>query len=212
MADPNRSHDTTGDTPLTEATREGHIACVEALLADPRVDLTVETRSGYTATMIAARKGSKPLLQLLLADPRVDEVSVNKAVAAGIMHGHVHLLAILLSDERVDPNNRMNYGWGFWTPLMAAAYFGHISAVAMLLADDRTRPNEYDHQGETALIISIHYGRYAVLKEILSRSLMSRIKPSDARGRAWVLFYNRALRAVKVHSIMFLRLLQFLLD
>jgi ankyrin repeat protein len=54
-----------GDTALHLAARNGHEACVQILLKDPRVKLTLKNHRGESLLYIAAKKDSKSMLKMI---------------------------------------------------------------------------------------------------------------------------------------------------
>src|SRR5262245_31482783 len=62
--DPN-THETSGQSALTLAVREGSTQVIEALLKHPQIDLNAPNSVGETALMLAALKGNLGLVQRL---------------------------------------------------------------------------------------------------------------------------------------------------
>jgi hypothetical protein len=82
------------------AARDGHIAVVERLLQDERVDPSAD--NNY-AVRLAARDGHIAVVERLLQDERVDpSAGDNYAVRWAAENGHLAVVERLLEDDRVD--------------------------------------------------------------------------------------------------------------
>jgi ankyrin repeat protein len=125
-ADDNRNRNRNRAIAIQLAAKNGHLAVVERLLQDERVD---PSASNNLAIRMAAQNGHLTVVERLLQDPRVDP-SAN-AIQFAAVRGHVAVVERLLDDDRVDPsaNNNNAVRW--------AAHFGHLAVVDRLLEDDR---------------------------------------------------------------------------
>lgn len=77
---------------------------VDALLDDPRIDVTAQTSDGCTALSLAATMGHGEMLQILLRDPRLDVNAgnhVRETCAASYLHSQWIGRAGLANDARV---------------------------------------------------------------------------------------------------------------
>jgi hypothetical protein len=111
------------------AAENGHLAVVERLLQDKRVDPSAD--DNY-AVRWAAQNGHLAVVERLLQDKRVDpSADDNYAVRLAAENGHLAVVERLLQDERVDPSTT--------TPDNYAVRWenGHLAVVDRLLEDDR---------------------------------------------------------------------------
>jgi hypothetical protein len=114
---------------LRWAARKGHLAVIERLLQDERVDPSAD--NNY-AVRLAAENGQLAIVDRLLQDQRVDPSADNNyAVRLAAENGHLAVVDRLLQDKRVDPSANANWAVRF------AAEFGHLAVVDRLLKDDR---------------------------------------------------------------------------
>lgn len=119
-------------TPLFDACKYGHVAVVERLLADPRVDPAAPQvdDTPYCALHVAATFGQLAVVERLLADSRVDVAAdFDGVLAEAAAHGHALVVDRLLRDPRVDCS--ADYF------IHDAAINGHVAVIARLLADPR---------------------------------------------------------------------------
>lgn len=158
-ADPLLS-DHQGQTPLTLASRQGHVRVLAVLLHWARMQdkevalkLTEHVDSdGWTGLRSASWGGHTEALRLLLdagADVDGCDSEGRTALRAAAWGGHEEIVRILLqygaSVNKADSNGR--------TPLIAAAYMGHQEAVEILL-DHEAQVNLADGDGRTALCVT----------------------------------------------------------
>ena len=107
----------------------GHDKVVKFLLADPRVDPSVEDN---WPIRMASYNGNFTTVKLLLSDPRVDpSVNNNDAICVASCNGKFNVVEILLKDPRVDPSTRNNY------PFHMASIKGNKDIVNLLKCDSR---------------------------------------------------------------------------
>jgi ankyrin repeat protein len=107
----------------------GHIAVVERLLQDERVDPSADHNC---AILLAAQNGHLAVVERLLQDVRVDPSAHNNdAVRWAARCGQLAVVERLLRDERVDPTAGDNYA------VRQAARNGHLAVVDRLLEDNR---------------------------------------------------------------------------
>ena len=80
----------------------GHLAVVERLLQDQRVD---PSANNQWAIRWSSKYGRLPVVGRLLQDPRVDPSSDNQfAIRSANENGHVEVVRFLLHNPRVDPS------------------------------------------------------------------------------------------------------------
>ncbi|CAH6420926.1 Hypothetical protein POVR2_LOCUS293 [uncultured virus] len=112
------------------------------LLNDPRVDVVEQ---GEGALVMAAIDGQLDILKLLLDDARVRTRSaLNSAVNAG----HVEVVRMLLSYDRVDPSEGKNVA------IRTAVKWGYNDMIELLLANNRVRTS-LANEGAGLILIAI---------------------------------------------------------
>ncbi|XP_037095125.1 ankyrin repeat domain-containing protein 50 [Syngnathus acus] len=158
-ADPLLS-DHQGQTPLTIASRQGHLDVLHVLLDWVRIRnmqtaatmLEHADNDGWTALRSAAWGGHSEAVRLLLdagADVDGCDAEGRTALRAAAWGGHEETVFILL-DYKAQPNKADRKGR---TPLIAAAYMGHHEVVEMLL-DHEAQVDLADGEGRTALSVA----------------------------------------------------------
>ncbi|KAJ0005825.1 hypothetical protein NQD34_015719 [Periophthalmus magnuspinnatus] len=152
--------DQQGQTPLTLASRQGHVKVLKVLLDwAEKQENEVATRmmeqvdvEGWTALRSAAWGGHIEVVKLLLdagADVDGCDAEGKTALRAAAWGGHEEIVRILLkygaNFDKADCNGR--------TPLIATAYMGHQETVEILL-DHGAEVNFADGDGRTALSVA----------------------------------------------------------
>lgn len=149
-----------GQTPLTLASRQGHVEVLSVLLEwaknqQPETAVRMMEHvdnEGWTALRSAAWGGHSEAVRLLL-DARADvdgcDGEGRTALRAAAWGGHEETVLTLLDYgaqvDKADSKGR--------TPLIAAAYMGHHEAVEILL-DHNAEVNLADGDGRTALSVA----------------------------------------------------------
>lgn len=158
-----------GWAPLASAAGAGHLAVVDRLLRDDRIEVNVATPQGYTPLHLAALQGHVPVIRRLLADPRIipdpllDTGDTPIHIACNI--GWVAAVEALWEDPRIDPDPLRLDGHN---PFFLAAQAGHLDIVRTYLA----RPGMRYHtlggsDGLGAIHAAVCDGRTAVVRELL---------------------------------------------
>lgn len=169
--------------------------CVEAFLADPRVDLTADDNC---VIRLAAKKGHVKCVELLLADERVNPAdNDNLAIGLAAQNGHLECVELLLADKRVNPAGGYNHA------ICMAACFGHEGCVKLLLSDKRVDPNAVQlpkcHPSVHSLIRSVQECEGANLDAFKQMNL--NILPNDVLDT--LISRNRPFRKVYRHLLKF---------
>ncbi|XP_037646230.1 ankyrin repeat domain-containing protein 50 [Sebastes umbrosus] len=152
--------DQQGQTPLTLASRQGHVQVLSVLLEwtkSQKPETAVRMmehvdNEGWTALRSAAWGGHGEAVRLLLdagADVDGCDAEGRTALRAAAWGGHEEIVLTLLDyGARVDKADSKGR-----TPLIAAAYMGHHEAVEILL-DHNAEVNLADGDGRTALSVA----------------------------------------------------------
>lgn len=134
------------DDPLTLAAQHGHIAIVERLLADPRVDPSVRGEKSAIAAAVdgydASRCSTVAVLQRLLADPRVD---ADDGVRTCVEGSNDAALRVMLQFPSVELGRANNQALRF------AAATAQPKVLELLLGDPRVDPLVRSSKGKSAL-------------------------------------------------------------
>ncbi|KAH6903928.1 ankyrin repeat-containing domain protein [Coprinopsis sp. MPI-PUGE-AT-0042] len=156
-------------SPLMLAAHSGHLACAEALLSLPGIDINLGDLIGWNALMHAAYNGHIECMQRLVEVP---DINVNAAGQEGwtaficaVCKGNTEAVKVLLGlHDRVDINARDENGW---TPLICAVRWGHIEVAKLLPGTPGIDINATDRDGWTALMHAAHLGRTEIVKQVL---------------------------------------------
>lgn len=136
---PNAIDPRSGESALILALREGSGRVVDALLAEPGIDLEINAPNTNTALMMAAFKHNKPAVVALLAKGAVVNRPGWTALHYAAASGDDEIAKILLQrGARIDAEAPARF-----TALMIAAREGQESTVRLLLEEgaDATRQN-----------------------------------------------------------------------
>jgi ankyrin repeat protein len=144
---------------VRRAAKGGHIAIVERLISDPRVEPNA-------ALLFAAKYGQMAIVELLLGCERVNPAAYNNyAIRMAASGGHVAVVERLLKDLRCDPTAAfcVAAGGGHVAvvdllfekganptgdnnyAIRMAASGGHIAVIERLLSDERVDPTVHDN-------------------------------------------------------------------
>lgn len=134
-----------------EASREGNIKVVEAILSSSPEFLKLKNEKGYTAFILSSYHNHRNLSRLLIkkgADPCEVDSRGNNALMGVLFKGHEELIADLI--DKCDVNHANTEGQ---TPLMYASLFGREEAVKKLISLGARRDMQ-DRNGRTALSLA----------------------------------------------------------
>lgn len=148
-----------GQTPLTAACDKVQPGLARLLLSQPGVDPNQRDEDGNMPLAHVHDSSHLPILKVLLEDARTDPAlrDVHGVTVLGRVvsnHTNESVLALLLQDPRVDPNQAMSSGS---TPLDVACETLDFWAAGMLLKHPRIDPNvSSDGDGYTPLLGACH--------------------------------------------------------
>ena len=157
------------DSPLLDATKQGDVAAVRALLADG-ADPNVAQGDGLTALHLAAQGGNLEIAEVLLgagamveAQTRIGGYTPLHLASGG---GHASVVGALLEAGANAGAVATTTGV---TPLhLAARAFGGEGAVKALLEHGAPANAKESAAGQTALMFAASFGRAASVRELLS--------------------------------------------
>lgn len=153
-----------GNDAVKNASRNGHLEIMKILLADKRVNPSVD--NDYAIRM-AAENGHLEVVKLLLADNRVDpSAGDNHAIQMASWDGHSGVVKLLLADGRADPTAADNEA------IKLASSNGQIGVVKLLLADGRANPAASDNE---AIKLASENGHTEVVKLLLTDKRVARL-------------------------------------
>ncbi|KAM5458143.1 hypothetical protein MaudCBS49596_000054 [Microsporum audouinii] len=156
-------------TPLFYAARLGHLAIMEKLLNDKRVDPNLKDKDSKTPLSIAAENGFKMAVELLLSVKKiVVECLDNQSkspLSLAATNGHSDVVRLLLNKDGVKVNSA---DYLSRMPLSYAAGNGHNNVVRLLLASRKSRLNAVDKEGKSALYWAACNGHVEVVKLLLA--------------------------------------------
>ena len=189
-------------TPLSYAASNDDCRPLGILLRHNAVDINMGDLRGQTPFYFTVRGGNKAAVKKLLDDTRLDpNLSSNDlsplAIAAG--SGSMELLEMLLSDQRVAVNDRINgrvhplifallhknegsslrllrvpnvnvnCSLSYMSALMWGIIFEQTAVVVEILKQDQIDVNHRDNAGRTALMLAIEEGNDEVSMALLKR-------------------------------------------
>ncbi len=157
---------------LLVAAENGHLAVVDWLLKNPKVDPSFNNNETLRK---AAENGRLKIVELLLQDPRVDPMDheyINyNALELAVVNNHPRVVKKLMLDPRVDPSLPHN------SAIIDASRLDYIGVVNELLNDDRvykddSYEDEYhskDKSIDTALFYAGKNGNLKMVKSIMHK-------------------------------------------
>jgi ankyrin repeat protein len=182
-ADPN-AHDLDRHTALTVACKNGHLACVVALLRDQRTNINVRGEKGRTALSLACSNQHPDVVQKLLSTAECD-AAIQDDLAATALHWACSVpdndlpIAALLKHHTVSPNHRDKNGR---TALSWAAGHGVETAVKALMDVAAVDTNLADIQGRSPLSWAAGNGRLSTARLLVQSDKVNRCSV-DKDGR-----------------------------
>ncbi|EFI28062.1 hypothetical protein CC1G_14088 [Coprinopsis cinerea okayama7 len=190
------AHSRFGRTALGFASNKGHVACAEALLGCPDIDVNAPVPlTGQTALMEASRMAQEGMVERLLRVPGVavnaQDKSGETALMQALLRNSTGIVRRLLQAPGIDVNLRNTVGR---TALIIAAGYGHLDVFEQLLqAPGIDLTIRCDFKGFTALEQAIWVGWEGVTARIIKFATGWEVK-FGRRRRGWKeLFY--ALRS-----------------
>jgi ankyrin repeat protein len=162
--------DADGWTPLHYAIQRNCSATIQALLGDPRIDVSKRTKLGCTALHLAVKIGALPVIEELLALPQTDANLGDNGgwtpLHMASKSGDIAIVEKLLEVAGIKVNVQDKSGW---TPLHDAAKYQQHTITARLLRVDGIDVNLKTVIGWTPLHIAClnHDSRtVGMLKEV----------------------------------------------
>jgi ankyrin repeat protein len=150
-----------GEPALILALREGSDRVVEALLAEPSIDLELNAPNTNTALMMAAFKHNKPAVMAMLAKGAVVNRPGWTALHYAAASGDDDIAIILLQHgARIDAEAPAKF-----TPLMIAAREGQESTVRLLL-EAGADANRQNSESLTAAQIALRADKPRIAADI----------------------------------------------
>ncbi|KAI9642631.1 hypothetical protein NHQ30_009436 [Ciborinia camelliae] len=194
--------DTTGDTALMLASREGHEAIVERLLkANP--DKNIKDEFGKTALILAASQGFETIVQRLLhaeadhaeADKDIKDNAERIALSYAVEGGYLNIVTQLL-DHHANPD--VVDGIPEKSILARAAEMGH-SDIAKLLMDRGATLELKGRNDDKTMFIAVKNGNYDIVRLFLK----NRADPNEfnAEGHS-ILSYAIVLGHAKIVELL----------
>ena len=161
-ADPNINNDEDegGYSPLNYAAQNKHISTVKTLLQDPRTDIDLTNRDGWSSLAEACHHGSLEIVELLIshgankyARDNLRYTPLTRAAQAG----YYPIVCKLLDKRNIDEENRAG-----WTSLMEASWHGFPEIVKLLL-EKGAKSELANDQGNTALMLARQRGHKVIV-------------------------------------------------
>jgi len=170
--------------PFYWAARQGHVSCVETLLAQDKVKLDPKYcyANKQSPLAVASQYGHRHCLQALIDSRRfaINEKDINGrtplSLAAG--SGHTPAVATLLRQEGIDPDLPDTSGS---SPLFWAVSSNSAKVTAQLLADSRVNPNHLDRKDRSALSWATEYGSLEPAKQLIKDAHIN-LNIRDSKG------------------------------
>ncbi|XP_071104774.1 putative ankyrin repeat protein RF_0381 [Haliotis cracherodii] len=162
---------TTGNTILIDACRNGDLKQVKCILSQDTANINTRGENGVTPAMIAAEKGEKDILELLVkkgSDLSLLDEDDNNILHLACKGGHVDIVKYIHSRNIVDIDRGGENGY---TPLMIAVQFGNMDVFSFLMrkgADTSTG----DAGDENILHLSCRGGNVEIVNYILKQNIV----------------------------------------
>ncbi len=164
------------ETLLTKAVRLGHIDIVRLLLADKKINVNAQSKSGETALMRAVLTYGlfltiPDIIKLLLSHKDI-KVNIQRssgytALMDATNNGSVSLVKLLLSAPDIDVNVQNEFSSSALT--IALDLGNHWTKVIdLLLSHPKININAQNNQGETPLIVVTKQGKIEAVKRLMS--------------------------------------------
>ncbi|KAK4209931.1 ankyrin repeat protein [Rhypophila decipiens] len=172
-------------TPLTIASKNGHIDCVRALLADPRTDINLQGTRGRTALSYACHAGHKAIVAMLLSDPKCDpdradnDISTPLIWAAGGAGDHSAIITLLPKHRASKGVNLNHFDKDGRTAISWAAGEGCIGALKALLKLKDTDPNIPAKNGRSPLSFAAGKGHADAVRILVKDNRVDKVTKSD---------------------------------
>ena len=142
-----------GETALMQASENGHIEIVKALLKVEEVNVNARNEDGETALMLAYKSGHTEIVKTLVKAKSIGASINKKSFDATVLmraseNGHTEIVKALLEAEGIDVNAKNSDGE---TALMWASRDGRTETVKILLKAEGIDVNIKSKGGASAL-------------------------------------------------------------
>ncbi|RUS70714.1 hypothetical protein EGW08_021526 [Elysia chlorotica] len=146
-----------GFSPLMLSAEDGNIE-IATILLDAGANVNNKNKQGFTPLLLAAQNGHAQFVEMLLQyDRNCVKACDNKgynALMVAANKGHLEIVKLLLSHMEEDvPSLKTGV-----SSLMLAANGNHMHIVKYLLSYSTIPVDQADHQGATALLLSLQNG------------------------------------------------------
>jgi ankyrin repeat protein len=153
---------------LMDASKNGHIKVVKALVKVIGNDINTPDKNGFTALMMASKNGHLEVVKALLAVSGIECNAVDKyrstALIMASKNGHLEVVKALLATRGINVNIPDDFGI---TALIYASVNGYIDIVEALLAVNGIEFNAVCVDGTTALMIASEHGQIEIVEALL---------------------------------------------
>ena len=169
-----------GFNPLIVAAHEGYNEILHLLVSYEGIDINYQSKSGYSALMVAAAAANVEIVRILLergCDPNLKNIYGFTALIIAAEKGHTNVVEALLSNKNVLVDATDLHGG---TALSFAAEMNHVDIVTMLI-DRGSDVNKQNDRGYTACMWAVKKGNVDVIKSFLTSGYNLEIQNSIGR-------------------------------
>lgn len=165
------STDSSGNSAISLAAREGHLEVLRTLLETREIDINSQNDTGMSPILLAAESGHIEVVQALLATGKVELDSKShheeSAFLLAAQNGHLKVVQALLNTSKVDINSKNKLEQ---SPLILAAKKGHLDVVQALLDTGEVDIDSKSCDEESAFLLAAQNGHLKVVQALLDTS------------------------------------------